>query len=201
MKKIPYILINSLIGLLILTACSSTNASATPVTVTLFPEPTATEVRVLPTPSSPSDSIQWQDLQVTMGQTEISEDYISSFGSIRSPSPGTKFLWAHIQLKNLGQVEIATPLLENYSVLYAGTEIKPSYGYREGYKDYSTLKSFLFPDQETDGWIRFDIPVAAELKDLLCVFLPESAQIGTTLSSPIYPYSENKPTYVWNCAP
>jgi hypothetical protein len=112
-----------------------------------------------------------------------------------------KFLWAHIQLQNLGQVEIATPLLENYSVLYAGTEIKPTYGYRDEYKDYSTLAPVLFPDQEADGWIRFDIPLAAELKDLLCVFIPESSQIGTTSSSPIYPYSEDKATYVWNCGP
>ena len=201
MKKIPFILIISLIGLLTLTACSSTNASATPVTATLFPEPTATAVMVLPTPSSPGDSILWQDLQVILDETEISDEYISSFGSTRSPSPGMKFLWAHIQLRNMGQIEISTPLLENYSVLYAGTELKPSYGYRQDYKDYSTLDPALFPNQKADGWIRFDVPTAAGLNELLCVFLPESSQIGTSYSSPNYPYPEDKPTYVWKCAP
>ena len=201
MKKLTGILLNNLVGLLILTACSTSGESVTPVAITLFPQPTPTEVRILPTPSSPGDSITWRDLQVTMGQIEITEDFITEFGSTRSPSPGMKFMWVHIQLKNAGQVEIDTPQLENYSVLYAATELKPTYGHRQGYKEYSTLDSVLFPEQETDAWIRFDIPVAAELTDLLCVFLPESSQVGVSFSSPNYPYSENKPTYVWKCAP
>ena len=135
-----------------------------------------------------------------MDQIETTEEYITEFGSTRNPPAGMKFMWVHIQLTNAGQVEIDTPQLENFSVLYAATELKPTYGHRQGYKDYSTLDPVLFPDQATDGWIRFDIPAAAELKDLLCVFLPESSQIGTTFSSPNYPYSD-KPTYVWKCAP
>ena len=110
-------------------------------------------------------------------------------------------MWVHVQLKNVGQIEVEVPILEHFSVLYAATEIKPTYGHRQGYTEYSTLGPILFPEQATDGWIRFDIPVTAELQDLLCVFLPESAQIGTTISSPNYPYSEDKPTYVWKCAP
>jgi len=200
MKKIPRILINNLIGLLILTACSSSSESVTPTTITLFPQPTATEVRILPTPASPGDSILWRDLQATLGQIEITEEFTTEFGSTRIPSPGTKFMWVHIQLKNAGQIEINIPQLENFSVLYAATEIKPTYGHRQDYKDYSTLARILFPNQEADGWIRFDIPATAELTDLLCVFIPESAQIGTSFSSPNYPYGEDKPTYVWKCA-
>lgn len=201
MKKLQGVLLNNLIGLCILTACSSSGESVTPVTITAPPQPTATEVRILPTPASPGDSITWQDLQVTLDQAEITEDFITEFGSTRNPSPGMKFMWAHVQLKNVGQIEIEIPNLENFSVLYAATELKPTYGYRQGYTEYSTLGPILFPDQQADGWIRFDIPTAAELQDLLCVFLPESAQIGTTFSSPNYPYSEDKPTYVWKCAP
>lgn len=201
MKKLTGILLNNLIGLLILTACSTAGESITPVAITLFPQPTPTEVRILPTPSSPGDSITWRDLQVTMSQIEITEDFITEFGSTRNPSAGMKFMWVHIQLKNAGQIEIDTPQLENYSALYAESELKPTYGHRQGYKDYSTLDPILFPEQEADAWIRFDIPVAAELKDLLCVFLPESSQVGVSFSSPNYPYSENKPTYVWKCAP
>jgi hypothetical protein len=198
MIKTPNVL---LIGLFILTACSSTGESVTPVTMTVTPQPTATAVRILPTPASPGDSIVWRDLEVSMDQIETTEDFITEFGSTRNPSPGTKFMWVHIQLKNVGQIEIDVPQLEHYSVLYAATELKPTYGYRQGYTEYSTLGPILFPNQEADGWIRFDIPATAELQDLLCVFLPESAQIGTTISSPNYPYSEDKPTYVWNCAP
>ena len=199
MKKLPGISINSLIGLLILTSCTTTGSSVTPVTITLFPQPTATEVRILPTPASPGDSITWQNLQVTVDQTETSQDFVTEFGSTRNPSPGMKFMWVHIQLKNVGRIEVNVPQLEHYSVLYAATELKPTYGHRQGYMDYSTLGPILFPDQEADGWIRFDIPATAESQDLLCVFLPESSQIGTTFSSPNYPYSKDKPTYVWKC--
>ena len=200
MKNLPGILLNNLIGLLILTACSSTGEHVSPVTVTLPPQPTATEVKVLPTPASPGDSIVWQNLQVTIDQLEISDEFITEFGSTRLPSPGKKFMWAYIQLKNAGQIEIEIPQIEHFSVLYAATELKPTYGHRQGYTDYSTLGPILFPDQAADGWIRFDIPATAELKDMLCVFIPESAQIGTTFSSPNYPYSEDKPTYVWKCS-
>lgn len=200
MKKPRSIPLNNLIGLLILAACSSTGESITPVTPTVTSQPTATAVRILPTPASPGDSTIWRDLQVTMDQIEITEDFITEFGSTRIPSPGMKFMWAHIQLKNVGQIEIEIPQIEHFSVLYAATELKPTYGHRENYIEYATLGPILFPDQEADGWIRFDIPATAELKDMLCVFLPESAQIGTTFSSPNYPYSEDKPTYVWKCA-
>jgi len=201
MKKLPDILLSNLIGLLIMAACSSTGESVTPVTITMNPQPTATAVRILPTPASPGDSIVWRDLQVTMDEIEITEDFITDFGSTRSPSPGMKFMWAHNQLKNVRQIEIEIPQIEHFSVLYAATELKPTYGHRQEYTDFSTLGPMLFPNQEADGWIRFDIPAAAELKDMLCVFIPESAQIGTTFSSPNYPYSEDKPTYVWKCAP
>jgi len=194
-------LLNNLVGLFILTACSSTGESATPVTITAPLQPTPTEVRILPRTASPGDSITWQDLQVTLDQIETTEEFITEFGSTRNPSPGMKFMWVHIQLKNVGRIEIDIPILEHFSVLYAATEIKPTYGHRQGYTEYSTLGPVLFPNQQADGWIRFDIPAAAELTDLLCVFLPESAQIGSTISSPNYPYSEDKPTYVWKCAP
>jgi hypothetical protein len=201
MNKLPAIRLFPLIGLLISSACTTAGETVTPMAITLFPEPTATEVRILPTPASPGDSITWRNLQVTMDHVEITADFITDFGSTRNPSPGMKFMWMHIQLRNAGQIEIEIPILEHYSVLYAATEIKPGYGYRQGYTEYSTLGPKLFPDQTADGWIRFDLPAAAELKDLLCVFLPESSQIGTSYSSPNYPYSEDKPTYVWNCAP
>ena len=191
-----------LIGLVILTACTASNESSNvpataTATQTLRPTPTAT--RVLPTPSSPSDSVLWDDLQVTMDQLEITNDYLTDFGSTRTPPEGKKFLWVHIRLKNTSKVEMDMPVLEHYSILYAAIEIKPIYGHRNGYAEYSALGSTIFPDQELDGWLRFDIPSTAELREMRFVFIPESAQVGTSFSSPNYPYADDKPTYVWNC--
>ncbi|MEO7840751.1 MAG: DUF4352 domain-containing protein [Anaerolineales bacterium] len=199
MKKLAGVLLKIWAGFLMLTACSSSGESVMPVTVTVLAQATATQVRILPTPASPGDSITWRELQVTIDKLEITDEFITEFGSTRKPSPGKKFMWTHIQLKNVGQIEIEIPQIEHFSVLYAASELKPTYGHRQAYTDYSTLGPILFPGEEVDGWIRFDIPATAELKDMLCVFLPESAQIGSTISSPNYPYSADKPTYVWKC--
>ena len=193
-----------LIGLFILTACSSANqppAVSPTATATPTPPPTATETRVFPTPSSPNDSIQWDGLQVSMDQLEISQKFINEYGSTRVPPAGKKFLWVHIRLKNTNQIEMDVPITDHFSILYAAIEIKPTYGHRQGYIDYTGLGPLIFPNQELDGWLRFDIPATAELKDLRFVFLPESAQVGASFTSPNYPYAADKPTYVWNCVP
>lgn len=198
-KKIPFLV---LIGMCIFAACShDAETTSAPATATESSPPTATAAKVLPTPSSPSDSILWDELQVTMDQLEITQEYLTDFGSTRTPPAGKKFLWVHVLLKNKSQIELDVPVFEHYSILYAATEIKPIYGHRQGYDDYTTLGSVIFPDQELDGWLRFDIPATAELRDMRFVFLPESAQVGTSFSSPNYPYADDKPTYVWNCAP
>ena len=132
---------------------------------------------------------------------EINQEYVTDYGSKRIPTAGGNFLWVHIRLKNTGQVETVVPSSEHFSVLYASTELKPTYGHRAGYTDYTTLKPVIFPDQELEGWLRFDLPAAAGLDDLLFVFIPESAQIGASYSSPNYPYAENRTTYVWRLEP
>ena len=188
-----------LFGLIVLTACTTQNETLSiPATAiaTQTPFPTSTPTP-LPTASSPSDSILWDNLQVTMDRLEITNEYLTDFGSTRTPPDGKKFLWVHVRLKNTSQVEMDVPVLEHYSILYAAIEIKPIYGHRNGYVDYTTVGSTIFPDQELDGWLRFDIPSTAELKDMRFVFLPESAQVGVSYSSPSYPYADDKPTYVW----
>ena len=197
-KSMPILLI--LFSLV--TACTAKNGSSSaPPTATAaqisHPIPTATQA--LPTPSSPTDSILWDNLQVTMDQPEITNEYLTDFGSTRTPPAGKKFLWVYVQLKNMGQVEMDVPVYEHYSILYAGIEIKPIYGHRNKYVDYTTLGKTIFPGQELDSWLRFDIPSSAELKDMRFVFIPESAQVGVSYSSPNYPYAEDKPTYVWEC--
>src|SRR5512138_962672 len=195
MKKILFLV------LFLLTACvsaeESTAAPAVPV-ATASPQPTAT---ALPTPSSPRDSVIWRDLQMSMDQVEITERFVTRFGTQREPSAEQKFLWIHIRLENVGKKEITLPDPENFSVLYAESEIKPIYGHRQDYPDYSDLGSTLFPGQALNAWLRFDIPVTAELKNLRFVFVPGSAQVGVSPSSPSYPYASDKPTYVWECEP
>lgn len=200
MKKSLGILLIHMMGLLTLTACASTGKSVT-VTMTPSPQPTATAAKVLPTPASPSDSIVWRDMQVTMEQIEITENFVTEFGSTRNPPAGDKFMWVRVHLKNVGQVEMDTPVPEHFSVLYAASELKPTYGHRKGYPEYFSLDPVLFPNDEVDAWLRFDIPVEADLKDLRFVFIPESSQVGTSFSSPEYPYAENRATFVWKCGP
>ncbi len=135
-----------------------------------------------------------------MDQLEITQDYLTDYGSSRISTEGNRFLWVHIRLKNTGQIQIDVPISEHFSILYAATELKPTYGHRAEYTDYTTLAPVIFPDQELDGWLRFDIPAAAEVNNLRFLFLPESSQVGTSFSSPNYPYADDKQTYVWNCA-
>ena len=76
-----------LVGLMLLTACSTASESpAMTPPATASVQPAATATRVLPTPSSPNDSILWDDLRVTMDQPEITGEYLTDFGSTRSPS-------------------------------------------------------------------------------------------------------------------
>jgi hypothetical protein len=196
LKKTLYIL---LIGSFLFAACTTQNVvTAVPATATATQPPLSTSTPTpLPTPACRNDSVLWDDLQVTMDQLEITDEYTTGFGSTRNPPAGKKFLWVHVQLKNMGGVELDMPVLENYSILYAAIEIKPIYGHRDGYVDYTTLGSTIFPDQELDGWLRFDIPNTAEMNEMRFVFLPESAQVGVSYSSQNYPYADDKPTYVW----
>jgi hypothetical protein len=182
-------------GLFILAACSSANQF--PATRTPISQAIETEIKVLPTPSSTGDSVTWRDLKVSMDQAEITDSFVTEFGTQRLPSTDRKFLWVHLTLENIGKDEIAFPAAENFSVLYADSEFKPVYGHREGFVDYTDLGRTLFPEQKAEAWLRFDIPTTAELSDLGFVFLPTSAQVGVSPSSPNYPYAENKPAYVW----
>jgi hypothetical protein len=181
---------------ILLAACVFSRVPATP-----FPSPTAPATLVIPTPSSPGNSVSWNNLQVSMDQPEFTDVYETDYGSTRFPPKGGKFLWVHLTLKNTGQVETAIPAAENFSVLYASTELKPTYGHRKEYKDYTTLVQVIFPGQEMDGWLRFDIPATAQFNDMLFVYLPESSQVGASYSSPNYPYADDKPTYVWDFVP
>jgi hypothetical protein len=140
------------------------------------------------------------DLQVTMMQAEITTSYQTEYGSTREPPAGEKFLWIHINLQNIAQNERNLPAPEHFSVLYGATEFKSTYGHRKDYVDYTTLETIMYQGEEVDAWLRFDIPVEAELKDLQFAFLPESSQVSVGFSSGDYSWGDH-PIYLWKCTP
>ena len=190
--------VGTLLIALIVTACSSNNITTVTVVATITPPLTATAT-ILPTPASPRDSIIWDGLQVTMDRLEITQGFTNEYGASQIPPPGKKFLWVHILLKNTAPTGAEIPSDAHYSILYAALEIKPTYGHRQEYTDYTALGKTIFPNQVLDSWLRFDIPNTAELKDMRFVFIPESDAVGTSYTSPNYPYSLDKPTFVWDC--
>jgi hypothetical protein len=194
------LVLSSLLGLFILTACNSTSGP-----VVLTPVPSATPpptvvYKSLPTPVSPGQMIVYEDLQVTMSQAEITTGYPTEYGSMREPPAGMKFLWIHILLKNIGQGERDLPAPEHFSVLNGETEYKSIYGHRQDHVDYMALTTGMVQGQDVDAWLRFDIPADLELKDLWFAFLPKSSQISVGFSSSTYPWADN-PIYLWSCAP
>jgi hypothetical protein len=197
-KTTPTIL---LITLFLLNSCASAGrSSGTPVTVTAISPSNATEVKVLPTPMPPTQTVVYEDLQVEMSQAEITTSYLTDFGSTREPSAGKQFLWIHIVLKNIGPREQELPAPEHFSALNGATEYKPIYGHRQDHIDYMALTTGLVQGQEVAAWLRFDIPAALELNDLQFAFLPKSSQVSTGFSSTDYAWGDH-PIYLWTCAP
>ena len=199
MKNVTFVLIG-LLGILTLAACTSASGTVVPAPIlSITPQATA-ENKSLPTPAPGGQTIMYKDLQVTMDQTEITESYETEFGSSREPTAGIKFLWIHIVLKNVGQQEQNLPVEENFSALLDTTEFKPTYGYRKDHTDYITLNTVIDPGEEVNAWLRFDVPLEAESKDLTFVFLPESTQISFGFSSTDFSWADH-PIYLWSCAP
>jgi hypothetical protein len=164
----------------------------------VFPLATV-ETKSLPTPMPPAQMIVYDDLQVAMSEAEITTSYLTEFGSEREPSAGTKFIWIHILLKNIGQDGRTLPETEHFSVLDGTDEFKPTYGHRKDHTDYTSLNTSMAQGQEVDAWLRFDIPAALELKDLMFAFLPETSQVSFGFSSGDYPWGDH-PVYLWTCA-
>ncbi len=187
---------SALLVIFLLASC----APASPATIPTRLPPTPTpEPTPLPAPSRPGDAIQWNYLTVQMSQAEITNEFITEFGSQRIPSPGQKFLWIRIRLENTGSQEINLPGADHFSVLYADSELKPTYGHRQDHPDYTAQTTPLYPGQVIEAWLRFDIPATAELQALRFVFMPESVQLGVRPVSAGYPWGGEHPIFVWEC--
>jgi hypothetical protein len=135
-----------------------------------------------------------------MNQTEITTSYLTEYGSTREPPAGEKFLWIHIDLKNIGQGPRDLPTPDHFSVLNGASEFKSTYGHRKDHVDYMDLTTGMVQGQDVNAWLRFDIPAALELRDLWFVFLPESSQVSVGFSSSNYSWGD-QPIYLWMCAP
>ncbi len=187
-------------GLLMITTCSPASGIITPASIPSSTPQLAAENKTLPTPISSSQAIVYKNLQMVMSEAEITTSYLTEYGSTREPSAGIKFIWIHILLKNMGSSEWALPAPEHFSVLNGTTEFKPTYGHRKDHTDYTALNITMTQGQEVDAWLRFDIPFAAELKDMTFAFLPESSQVSLGFSSSNYFWADH-PIYLWTCGP
>jgi hypothetical protein len=169
--------------LFVLAACSP-RPSALPPTATLTPAPGAVALlatpRPLPTPASIGEAAAFNDLIIRIGGVEINEQYRTRFGPMRDATPGIKFLWVLVVVENGGEAGIDLPGEDHFSILLGGNEYKPTYGHRDGFPDFTSLGGAVFPGKPLEGWLRFDIPDEAELKDLQFAFLPESTRITYT---------------------
>ena len=188
----------SLFWVLVLSACNSAGQTAVQTVVYSTSAPDPTQVRSLPTPILPKQVIAYKDLRVAMIQSEVTTDYLTEYGSRRGSTSGSKFLWIEVQLENSGTGEQNLPAPEHFSVVYGTSEFKPGYGHRKDYPDYLALKPNLFQGQKVAAWLRFEIPVAAELPEIQFVFLPESVQINYSFPSNGYTWADH-PMYFWRC--
>ena len=200
MKKTYSLILSTLFGLLALTGCDSTEKTIVPTSSPSATPQTNVEYKVLPTPVHPGVRLAYGDIEVEMRQVELTGVYTTKFGSKREPPSGVKFFWVRTLFKNTGQVEYELPTSEHFSVLFDEMEFKPTYGYREGYEDYMGLPSVLYPGQEVDAWLRFDIPIGVASEDLQFAFLPESFQVSLAFSPSDYPWGDH-PIFLWTCAP
>ena len=200
MTKILMLVLISLFGSLMVTACNSASAPVVPTPVPSSTPQAAAENKSMPTPMSPSQMVVYDNLQVAMSEAEITTSFITEYGSNREPPAGKKIIWIHVLLKNIGQGEWNVPAPEHFSVLDGMIESKATYGHRKDHPDYMDLTTGMVQGQEVDAWLRFDISADAELKDLWFAFLPESSQVSLGFSSSDYSWADH-PIYLWNCAP
>jgi hypothetical protein len=199
MTKTLLRMVSGLFVVLVMVACNPASEPILPTPVpSAIPQPTVE--KVLPTPFAPGRMITYDSLQVVMSQAEITAGYLTEYGSTRQPPAGEEFLWIHINLKNTGQDIRDLPAPEHFSVLNETAEFKPAYGHRMDHPDYMSLTTALVEGQAVDAWLRFDIPAALELKELVFVFLPESSVVSVGFSSTDYPVGDH-PIFLWNCAP
>ena len=121
--------------------------------------------------------------------------------SLPTPAPGGQT----IMYKDLQVTMDQTEITESYETEF-GSSREPTAGIKFLWihivlnMDYITLNTVIDAGEEVNAWLRFDVPIEAELKDLTFVFLPESTQISFGFSSTDFSWADH-PIYLWSCAP
>lgn len=199
MKPSPACLLPIFLALLLLPACSDlAGREATPAQ-TITPQPTSTATIPPPTPAPTGQVVVYDGLEVTMERFELTQEYTNEYGLTQPPPQGSRYLWVHVTLKDTTEQVRSLPRTDRYSVLYHNTELKASYGHRQGYPDYTALEDKIYPGQPVDAWLRFEIPQAAEPGELVFAFNPESTQVS--LNTPNRGEWFLHPVYLWNLTP
>ncbi|MHC1781965.1 MAG: hypothetical protein AB9891_04220 [Anaerolineaceae bacterium] len=138
----------------------------------------------------------FEDLSIKIEGAEIVDQYKTEYGPSREAPAGMKFLWVQLFLENSGVENIDLPEEDHFSALYGTEEYKPTYGHRDGYKDYISLGDTLFPRDPQHAWLRFDIPAQAELKDIQFAFLPDSTRVSFSRTQSGSSYYDH-PVFIW----
>ena len=175
---------------------ASCYGSPEPPTPTPIPTPVPAPTAQLPTPLAFGTSIVDQNITFFIDQTEISGTYTTDFNTQRDPPSGRKILWVHIQIVNPGQSTLKTPGAEHFSVIYGESEIRSTYGHRQGYPDFTDLSVNLFPAQTLAGWLRFDVPTEAVLEDLTIAFFPNNKFLPALTRGDASIWVD-QPIYIW----
>ena len=202
MQTILRFLIHVLIIMLTLAGCAP-NAIPAPALVNATSTPAPTQVRPLPTAMPGGQSIDYQNLRVSMLRADITGGYETEFGYRREPTSGLEFLWVNIQIENTSANQQALPALEHFSAIYATSEVIAVYGHRKDHPDYTSLKPVLYAAQPTghmkvDAWLRFDVPAGTNLEDLRFVYLPDSLRVNFDFPTSGYNWADH-PQFFWRC--
>lgn len=155
---------------------------------------------VPPTPLAPGSMVIHNDFRIVLLRAEISGEYVSQYGSVRQPAAGAKYLWVEVSLQNQGTRPIQTPGSDHYSVLFYSREIKPSYGHRQDYQEYTALDTTIYPGETLQAWLRFEIPETAQISDFRFAYMPDSVRVSLAAPETDTPWARHS-LYLWNLTP
>jgi len=92
MKKTLMLVMSSIFGMLMITACNSGSGPVIPSPTFSLTLQATVEIKSMPTPMSPVQMIVYDDLQVVMSEAEITTNYLTEYGSSREPPAGKKIV-------------------------------------------------------------------------------------------------------------
>jgi hypothetical protein len=112
-------------------------------------------------------------LQVTPVQYEITNEYTSQGGEVITPSSGATFLWVLVTVENTGD-NAADPSFI-FELYYRGEKTDDkTFGHVDNdpinYPSFRSEK--LFPNQQIEGWIMFEVPEAINLPNAYFLVRP-----------------------------